>query len=82
MPDEKRVTRRKLNGDEVEVPAWAMVITYVLCWVFGALILLFEFAGIGVYRPVLVTIAIYLILWPVFQVSPAAMVRKLFSGGE
>lgn len=83
MPDERRtVTRRKLNGDKVPVPAWVMVVTYVMCWAFGAAIILFEFTGHGVWRPLLVVLAIYLILWPVFQVSPAEIIRKVFPSGD
>ena len=30
------------------------------------------------YRPLLLMLGIYLLLWPVFQISPAEMIRKVF----
>lgn len=72
--------RRKLNGEKVPVQPWVMAVTYVLCWVFGLAIIVLEITGVGVYRPLLIALAIYLLLWPVFQVSPAEMIRKVFPG--
>lgn len=80
--DERGVEKRKLNGEKVKVQSWVMVVTYILCWTFAAVIITFEFSGIGVYRPLLICLAIYLVLWPVFQVSPVEMIRRIFPGGS
>lgn len=69
---------RKLNGDTVEVPAWVMAGTYLLCWAFASALLWVQIFGQVTYRPLLIGLSIYLLLWPVFQVSPAQMVRKIF----
>ncbi len=77
---DKTVERRKLNGDRVEVKAWVMVVTYVLCWAFGIALIVFELTGYIAYRPLLLALSIYLIFWPVFQTSPADLIRKVFPG--
>ena len=70
-------TKEKLNG-KVEVPAWVMLITYVLCWTFAIAIIASELTGYLDYRPLLIALAIYLLLWPVLQISPVEMIRKVF----
>ncbi len=78
--NDNTVQRRKLNGDKVEVSRWVMVVTYFLCWLFATALIVFEFTGYITYRPLLVALAIYLIFWPVFQTSPAELIRKVFPG--
>ncbi len=77
---DKTVQRRKLNGDKVEVSKWVMVVTYILCWSFGVALVILELTGYLTYRPVLVALSIYLLLWPVFQTNPADLIRKVFPG--
>jgi hypothetical protein len=66
-----------MNG-KVEVPAWVMGVTYVLCWGFATALVVAQLTGHVVYRPLLVAVAIYLLLWPVFQINPADLVRRIF----
>ena len=70
-------TREKLNGT-VPVPAWVMAVTYILCWGFAVALVLAQLIGHIEYRPLLVGLGIYLLLWPVFQVSPGEMIRRVF----
>ena len=69
--------REKLNGT-VEVPAWVMAVTYILCWSFAVALIVGQMVGHLTYRPLLIAISIYLLLWPVFQISPAEMIQKVF----
>lgn len=81
MNDERRsVSKRKLNGDKVEVAAWVMAVTYVICWGFGIAIIVSEVTGYIVYRPLLIVLSVYLIFWPVFQANPAELIRRVFPG--
>ncbi len=77
---EKTVERRKLNGDKVQVSTWVMVVTYILCWSFAVALIVLELTGYLVYRPLLLALAVYLLLWPVFQTNPADLIRKVFPG--
>jgi hypothetical protein len=65
-----------MNG-KVEVPAWVMGVTYVLCWSFAIAITVAQLIGHIEYRPLLLALGVYLLLWPVFQVSPADLVRRI-----
>ena len=66
-----------MNG-KVEVPAWVLAVTYVLCWSFAVALVVSQLTGHIEYRVLLLALAIYLLLWPVFQITPAEMVRKIF----
>lgn len=70
-------TRESLNG-KVEVPAWVMAVTYILCWGFSIALVVAQLIGHITYRPLLIGLGLYLLLWPVFQVSPAEMIRRIF----
>lgn len=74
------VEKRKLNGNKVEVATWVMVVTYLLCWSFAIALIVLELTGYLVYRPLLLALAVYLLLWPVFQTNPADLIRKVFPG--
>lgn len=73
------MTNEKLNG-KVEVPNWVMGMTYIFCWAFAILLIVFEITGYLTYRPMLVALAVYLIFWPVFQVSPGEIIKRIFPG--
>jgi len=72
-------TKKKLNGT-VSVPTWVLAITYMLCWGFAVALIVSQLTGHIEYRPLLLALAVYLLFWPVFQVTPAEIIRKVFPG--
>jgi hypothetical protein len=66
-----------MNGS-VEVPVWVMAVTYFMCWAFGLGIVVGEITGWLSYRPLLLALAIYLIFWPVVQLPPQEILKRIF----
>jgi len=70
-------TKRELSNGHVEVPTWVMVVTYILCWTFAVALIVSMLTGHIEYRVLILALAVYLMLWPVFQITPAEMLRKI-----
>lgn len=71
--------KNTINGRPV--PGWLITGSYVLGWVMGVLLILQAVFGVAESRALLLTVGLYLILFPLFREGPETIIRRMFGGG-
>lgn len=82
MPDSMMEKLKSMNGNgsgngKIEVPTWVMAMTYIMCWAFAAALIIAMLTGHVENKGVIIGTIIYLITWPVVQLSPNQMLKSI-----